>query len=175
MTGRGGDNDGEEEGEGGGGAGAGGQQMLYIPGLGYIPLASLGNIPGLSLGGMGGGRGAAAAGSVPDGEREWKGLSELPKITQDSIADLFGSLRDDAAGEEGKSELTVLMLGKGGVGKSSTVNSLLNERAANVASFQPDNPKPVVFSRRSSDGFLLTVIDTPSLLDQDTVSEAVRC
>ena len=32
--------------------------------------------------------------------------------------------------------LTVLVLGKGGVGKSSTVNSLLGERVAAVSAFQ---------------------------------------
>lgn len=168
------DEDEQQAAAGGGDAGGGGQPMLYIPGLGSIPLSSLGNIPGLSLGGAGGARGGPGAGALPEGEREWKGLKDFPNITQESIADLFGSLREDGAGESGKDELTVLMLGKGGVGKSSTVNSLLNEKAANVASFQQDNAKPVVFSRRTDDGFLLTVIDTPSILDQDAVSEMVR-
>jgi hypothetical protein len=160
--------DDEEDQDGKAGPGAGRNQMLYIPGIGYIPLSSLGNIPGLTLGGGGGG-GRPGPAPIPDGEREWKGLSEMPSVTQETISDLAGVLREDE-----KSELTMLILGKGGVGKSSTLNSLFNERAANVATFQPDNPKPVVFSRKSaSDDFVLTIIDTPSLLDQDAVSEAV--
>ena len=158
----------DEEDQGGEGGGAGGRgQMLYIPGLGYIPLASLGNIPGLNIGGARGGPAtAAAAAPAPEGQREWQGLAEMPDVTQETIADLSGALAED-----GKTELTVLILGKGGVGKSSTVNSLLNERAANVLAFQQDNAKPTVFSRRAPDGFVLNLIDTPSLLDQDAVSE----
>jgi len=139
--------------------------MLYIPGIGYIPLSSLGGIPGLS---MGGNRGAAQAAPPPEGEREWTGLADMPVVTQESIADLTGALKDD-----GKGELTVLLLGKGGVGKSSTVNALLNERAANVLAFQQDNAKPTMFSRRAPDGFVINLIDTPSILDQDAVSEGV--
>ena len=139
--------------------------MLYIPGLGYIPLASLGNIPGLNIGGA---RGAPAPGAAPapEGQRDWQGLAEMPAVTQETIADLAGALAED-----NKGELTVLLLGKGGAGKSSTVNSILNERAANVLAFQQDNAKPTVFSRRAPDGFIINLIDTPSLLDQDAVSE----
>lgn len=41
---------------------------------------------------------------------------------------------------EGRRQLTVLLLGKSGVGKSSTLNSLLGEKAAAVSAFklQPD-------------------------------------
>lgn len=49
--------------------------------------------------------------------------------------------------EDGRAELTVLLLGRGGAGKSSTVNSLLGERAANVAAFQQDAARPICFSR----------------------------
>lgn len=34
------------------------------------------------------------------------------------------------------STLTILVMGKGGVGKSSTVNSIVGERVANVSAFQ---------------------------------------
>jgi hypothetical protein len=139
--------------------------MLYIPGLGYIPLASLGNIPGLNIGGARGAPAAAAA-PAPEGQRDWQGLAEMPAVTQETIADLSGALAED-----NKGELTILLLGKGGAGKSSTVNSILNERAANVLAFQQDNAKPTVFSRQAPDGFIINVIDTPSLLDQDSVSE----
>ncbi|KAH7622483.1 putative Translocase of chloroplast 34 [Nannochloris sp. 'desiccata'] len=156
----------DEEGEAGADGGKG--QMLYIPGLGYIPLASLGNIPGLNIGGARGGAAAAgaAAPAAPEGQRDWQGLAEMPAVTQETIADLSGALAED-----NKGELTILLLGKGGAGKSSTVNSILNERAANVLAFQQDNAKPTVFSRRAPDGFIINVIDTPSLLDQDAVSE----
>lgn len=65
--------DDEEDQPGGGGAGGGGGpggqgQMLYIPGLGYIPLA---NFPGL---GGAAGRGPAAPQQQPEGEREWTAL-----------------------------------------------------------------------------------------------------
>ncbi len=63
--------------------------------------------------------------------------------------------------------------GKGGVGKSSTVNSLLNERAANVAALQSDITRPQIFAR-SSDGFTVTLIDTPGLLEADAVSDTAR-
>lgn len=152
---------GEEEEEASGQEGKG--QMLYIPGIGYIPLSSLGGLgQGLNLGAA---RQAQTAPN-PEGEREWKGFSEMPQITQDSIMDLFGALEEDE-----KKELTILVLGKGGAGKSSTVNSLLNEKAANVLPFQQDNTRPVTYSRRAPSGFVVHVIDTPSLLDQDVVAE----
>lgn len=54
----------------------------------------------------------------------------------------------------------------------STINSLLNERVAAAAAFQQDNAKPTVYSRTAG-GFTLHCIDTPSILEQDNVSEAV--
>ena len=63
--------------------------------------------------------------------------------------------------------------GKGGVGKSSTANLLLGERVANVAALQSDVARPQVIAR-SADGFTLTLIDTPGLLEADAVSDAVR-
>lgn len=159
------DDEDEQEGGAAGGGGGGGGQMLYIPGLGYIPLANLANIPGLNLVNPRGG--GAAPAPVPEGERDWKGLSDMPQVLQDTIGDLFGALQED-----GKSELTILMLGKGGVGKSSTLNSILNERAANVTAFQVAANRPTTFSRRiPKDGFVLSFIDTPSLLRQDCVSD----
>ena len=139
-------------------------QMLYIPGIGYIPLSSLGGL-GQNLN-LGAARQAQVAPPNPEGEREWTGFSEMPSITQDSINDLFGALEGDE-----KKDLTVLVLGKGGAGKSSTVNSLFNEQAANVQAFGLDNTRPSMYSRVAPSGFVFHVIDTPSLLDQDVVAE----
>ena len=138
--------------------------MLYIPGIGYIPLSSLGGL-GQNLN-LGAARQAAAAPPNPEGERPWTGFSEMPTITQESINDLFEAL----AGDE-KKDLTVLVLGKGGAGKSSTVNSLFNEQVANVQAFGLDNTRPITYSRVTPSGFVFHVIDTPSLLDQDVVAE----
>lgn len=63
--------------------------------------------------------------------------------------------------------------GKCGIGKSSTANSIFKERVAQPAVFQGDTDKPLVVSRQAQ-GFTLTVIDTPGLLDADHVSQAVR-
>ncbi len=41
------------------------------------------------------------------------GLQEMPAATQDGLLNALNALRDD-----GRSELTLLVLGKGGVGKS---------------------------------------------------------
>ena len=49
------------------------------------------------------------------------------------------------------SSLTVLVMGKGGVGKSSTVNSVIGEKAAAVSTFQVRNALPLLIA------FLMTV------------------
>lgn len=137
--------------------------MLYIPGIGYVPLSGLGGIPGLNLGGQ-----RRAEAPDPEGEREWKGLATMPAVTQDTIKDLTQALHEDE-----KDDLTIMLLGKGGVGKSSTLNSLLNEQAATVLPFNAGNARTTVYTRRAPSGFLLNIIDTPSILDQDAVSEGV--
>jgi GTPase Era involved in 16S rRNA processing len=149
--------------EGAGGAAGDKGQMLYIPGIGYIPLSSLGGL-GQNLN-LGAARQAQAPPN-PEGEKEWTGFGEMPSITQDSISDLFGALQEDE-----KSELTVLVLGKGGAGKSSTVNSLFNEQVAQVQAFGLDSTRPITYSRVAPSGFVFHIIDTPSLLDQDVVAE----
>ena len=95
---------------------------------------------------------------------EWTGLKSFPAATQASLVKLLGALR-----ERSLSDITVLLLGKGGAGKSSTVNSVLGELVAPVGAFQQDAPRPLSFGRTAA-GFTLHVIDTPSLLEGDAVS-----
>ncbi|OAE33835.1 hypothetical protein AXG93_3559s1010 [Marchantia polymorpha subsp. ruderalis] len=66
--------------------------------------------------------------------------------------------------------LTVLVLGKGGVGKSSTVNSLVGERVAVVSAFQSETLRPIQCSR-SRAGFTLNIIDTPGLVEGGCVND----
>lgn len=97
---------------------------------------------------------------------EWDGLKTFPAATQASLKQLLDSLRAEVG-----ADLTVLLLGKPGAGKSSTVNSLLGERVIPVAAFQQggDGGRPVALGRTAA-GFTLTVIDTPGLVDGDAVS-----
>ena len=68
---------------------------------------------------------------------------------------------------------TCLIVGKSMMGKSSTANSLFNEPVAQVTSFQQDTAQPQAFKRVAL-GFEFTVIDTPGLLDGDSINTAVR-
>ncbi|KAK6121938.1 hypothetical protein DH2020_044314 [Rehmannia glutinosa] len=63
-------------------------------------------------------------------------------------------------------------MGKGGVGKSSTVNSIIGERVVTVSAFQSETPRPVMVSRSRS-GFTLNIIDTPGLVEGGYVSDQV--
>ncbi|KAF2562473.1 hypothetical protein F2Q70_00015909 [Brassica cretica] len=45
--------------------------------------------------------------------------------------------------------LTVVVMGKGGVGKSSTVNSLIGEQVVRVSPFQAEGLRPVMVSKTS--------------------------
>ncbi|OAY62036.1 translocase of chloroplast 33, chloroplastic isoform X2 [Manihot esculenta] len=96
--------------------------------------------------------------------REWVGFQQFPSATQSKLVELFGKLK-----EEGVSTLTILVMGKGGVGKSSTVNSLIGERVANVNSFSSEVSRPVMVSRTRA-GFTLNIIDTPGLVEGGYVS-----
>jgi len=156
------DDDDDQDGGAAGGAGQQQQQMIYIPGIGHLPLSSLQGLPGI-LGGAGGTR--APQQPKVETDKEWDAFANLPFATQQTLTEIIETLRD-----EKRTSLTVLVLGKGGVGKSSTVNSILNERAATTLAFQPDTARPTMFSR-TIDGFSLNFIDTPGPLDGDNVSE----
>lgn len=97
--------------------------------------------------------------------REWKGLDTMPNQTQAAITHALARART-----EGKDHLKVLVLGKAGVGKSSTINALLNERVAPVSTFQPEESKATTYSRWAA-GVTLTLVDTPALVDGDLPSE----
>lgn len=69
----------------------------------------------------------------------------------------------------------LLTLGRAGVGKSHTANSLYAERVAQVVPFHMvsyTNVQPVVV-RKKSQGVVFTAIDTPGLVETDGVSEVV--
>ncbi|XP_060213030.1 translocase of chloroplast 34-like [Lycium barbarum] len=97
--------------------------------------------------------------------REWVGFQQFPAATQSKLLQLIGKLK-----QESGSTLTVLVMGKVGVGKSSTVNSILGERAVAVSAFQSETPRPVMVSR-SSEGFILNIIDTPGLVEGGYVND----
>ena len=81
---------------------------------------------------------AAAQASQPVlGPKEWVGLQSMPAQTQQSLMDVLNTLR-----AKGKTEMTVVIVGKQGAGKSTTLNSILNERVAASAPFQPESLRP---------------------------------
>ncbi|GKV46091.1 hypothetical protein SLEP1_g53103 [Rubroshorea leprosula] len=82
--------------------------------------------------------------------REW---IEFPPATQSKLLELIGKLD-----QENVSKLTILVMGKGGVGKSSTVNSIIGEKVVAVSTFQ-------VLVASLCPGFTLNVIDTPGLVE----------
>eukprot|EP00252_Welwitschia_mirabilis_P002629 TRINITY_DN12572_c0_g1_i2.p1 TRINITY_DN12572_c0_g1~~TRINITY_DN12572_c0_g1_i2.p1 ORF type:complete len:223 (+),score=40.73 TRINITY_DN12572_c0_g1_i2:173-841(+) len=97
--------------------------------------------------------------------REWTGIKQFPVSTQNALYESLAVLK-----EKNINSLTILVLGKGGVGKSSTVNSIFGERVANVNAFQPEVIRPV-FVARSTAGFTLNIVDTPGLVEGGFVNE----
>ncbi|KAL9252091.1 Translocase of chloroplast 34-like protein [Drosera capensis] len=91
--------------------------------------------------------------------REWTGINQFPAATQAALLELLGKLK-----QEKVCSLTILVLGKGGVGKSSTVNSIIGERAVTVSPFQSEGVRPVMVSRSRAD-FTLNIVDTPGLVE----------
>ncbi|XP_071732716.1 translocase of chloroplast 34-like [Rutidosis leptorrhynchoides] len=97
--------------------------------------------------------------------REWSGIQNFPLATQTKLLELLGEFKNKE-----RQSLTVLVMGKGGVGKSSTVNCILGERAVAVSAFQSDVPRPVMVSRERS-GFTLNIIDTPGIVEGGYVND----
>ncbi|XP_010543649.1 PREDICTED: translocase of chloroplast 34, chloroplastic isoform X2 [Tarenaya hassleriana] len=97
--------------------------------------------------------------------REWTGLQQFPSATQSKLLEVLGSFK-----EKDMSTLTVLVMGKGGVGKSSTVNSVIGEKAVAVSTFQSEGLRPTLVSRSRS-GFTLNIIDTPGLIEGGYVND----
>ena len=107
---------------------------------------------------------AAAAASAPVGPKEWVGLQSMPAQTQQSLMETLNALR-----AKNQTEMTVVFVGKQGAGKSSTLNSVLNERVAQSAPFQPESLRPLLAARQAA-GFTVSFLDTPGLLEGDQVS-----
>ncbi|GFY83548.1 translocon at the outer envelope membrane of chloroplasts 34 [Actinidia rufa] len=112
--------------------------------------------------------------------REWAGIQQFPSATQTKMLELLGKLKQevqfylfsnfDLLVALNVSTLTILVMGKGGVGKSSTVNSIIGERVVTVSAFQSEGPRPVMVSRSRS-GFTLNIIDTPGLIEGGYVND----
>lgn len=101
-------------------------------------------------------------------EKEWTGFQGLPAATQIILHTLLAKLRKQKV-----DKITIVLLGKGGVGKSSIVNSLFSERVAAVSAFRSETLRPRQYSR-SKDGFKLTVIDTPGFVEAGRVDAALN-
>ncbi|EFJ18020.1 hypothetical protein SELMODRAFT_178526 [Selaginella moellendorffii] len=97
--------------------------------------------------------------------KEWSGINQFPVATQTALHGLLGKVR-----QQNVDSMTVLVLGKGGVGKSSTVNSIIGERVAAVSAFQSETLRPL-FVSRSRAGFTLNIIDTPGLIEGGWVND----
>ncbi|KAI4348536.1 hypothetical protein L6164_009249 [Bauhinia variegata] len=93
--------------------------------------------------------------------REWAGINAFALATQTKLLELLGTLK-----QENVNTLTILVMGKGGVGKSSTVNSIIGERVVSKS----EAPRPVTVSRTRA-GFTLNIIDTPGLIEGGYVND----
>ena len=108
---------------------------------------------------------AQAQAQQPVGPKEWAGLKDMPAKTQASLNEVLSRMTS-----KGQTEMTVVFVGKQGAGKSSTLNSVLNERVAAAAPFQPETLRPLLAARRAV-GFTISLLDTPGLLEGDAVSQ----
>ena len=138
-------------------------------------LGSMGLAPRPAPAGSAGGVGGADQGDAKGGASDaavgggWAGLATMPTATQASLLAQVKRLQE--AGKEG---MTVLLVGKGGMGRSALCNSLLGERVVHASPFGRAaggiNDGPRSYSR-SAGGFSLTVVDTPGVVEGDAVDE----
>ena len=84
----------------------------------------------------------ASTATPPLGMKPWIGLQTMPQPTRDKIAEHMQRQQT----ETGDNELTVVLIGRQGVGKSSTVNALINEKVANDQPFVQETVRPLSVS-----------------------------
>nr|ADI46839.1 TOC34f [Volvox carteri f. nagariensis] len=112
--------------------------------------------------------GAELDAGVADDVQPWTGLTLLPE--KSDVTELLKDVH-----KAGHKQLTVLLLGKSGVGKSSLVNSLLGEPVVRVQAFklQADAEATMTIVRHISvgdpeiDGLRIKLIDTCGLEDPE--------
>ncbi|GJP31621.1 hypothetical protein CLOM_g20414 [Closterium sp. NIES-68] len=101
----------------------------------------------------------------PAQPQEWAAVEQQAEVSRSAITSAIDRLI-----EQGKETVTIVALGKGSVGKSATLNSLLGERLFPTSGFQASpHPREAV---RAYGGATLHVIDTPGLVDAGTVNRA---
>lgn len=81
------------------------------------------------------------------------------KKARDFLERLTNRLQDQVG-----DEFTFLLIGRTGVGKSSTINSLMGEEVARVGDYEPTTME-IEFYNNEINGVNFTVIDTPGLCD----------
>lgn len=108
---------------------------------------------------------SAPAREDPSKPKEWEGIRSLPAATQQSMHSLLTKLKG-----KGLNQLTVMVIGRPGVGKTSTINTLLNEKVSAVTALAAQSSEPAVPYVRKAAGFTLTVIDTPGITSADAIN-----